>query len=1103
MLTETVKTALTCLSSVAALLGLLLFSSQPAMGEPAVRVWEGKLDLPTYALGEEDPNPPFPLIKGSHVYPYTMLDDLTDRRETKSYPAVFLENESLKATVLPSLGGRLYSLYDKVNRREVFYRNHVVKYGLVGLRGAWISGGVEFNFPDGHTVVTVSPVAWAMRSNPDGSATVVVGDIDRVTGMHWEVALTLRPGEARLEQRVTLSNPTPLPERYWYWANAAVPASDDMQFIYPMREAYPHARWPVFTYPVYKGVDYSWYKNVRQATSLFARQAHRDFFGAYYHAADYGVVHVADFRQVPGKKTWTWGVAPSGLTWTGLLTDHDGPYNEIQAGRFETQLNYEFMPSHHVESWTEYWYPVVGLGGGFVAAEKDLALNVIYLPASSPNSAGVQLSLSSAVPHETVTIRPSLGTQVLPESRLTPLRPLSRLRTLFLPVTAAEAKTKLTIDVLDEHGATLLHWSAADPVDGNPDLVPAADAAEPHPPDPGKMTVEELFRLGVAEETSGHDLAAHATFQQVLERDSGYVPALLKIAWWDYRAADFAGAEQAVRRALERAGDDPEVHYAAGVVYRATGRPTLAEDAFWSSIRFGGPEARALVELGELAIADKDNAHAVELLRRALEHGSDDALALADLAVALRLAGKSGEAAAAANHARLLMPLLPFARAEAASLAAPEARASAPGQATPAPLAEIHPPDDQDALEVAAWYRRLGDYRSADAVLEAAPGGASPRSPLVDYYLASDARAEGDPARAEKLARQAASASGAKVFPQRVADAVVLAEAVQADPLDVRAKCDLANFLFAHSRYREAAQLWLGALGEGFDDPVVERNLGVFAWRVSKDLKSAAAYYQKAVKLAPMDYRLYVDLDSIQAEAGDTAAREKLFAHAPAAVLDRDTVRVRRAMLLVAEKRYDEALAALAAHRFKPWEGGEAVRQIYVLANLERGKTKLRALSGAGPASRAAAAREAEQAFRRALDYPAELGVGKPDKPHDEAACYWLGEALEAEGKSDAAREAWKEAVAESQTVGVFGAEPGLESRFYAALALGKLGQASVAEKALDELEAGAEGENPKPEQLYVAGLVERFRQRDDRARRDFQRALEIDPAFWQARLEM
>ncbi len=222
-----------------------------------VRVWSGTINIPTYVLGPEDPNPPFPLVNAHNIYPYTALDDLTDHREMKTYRAIYLENEYLKVTILPQMDGRVYSLYDKVNKREVLYRNNVIKYGMVGLRGAWISGGIEWNFPNGHTTDTVSPVASRFRQNPDGSATVVVGDMDQVSNMHWEVALTLRPGVAHLAAHVTLFNSTPLAKLYWWWANAAVPAREDMQFIYPMRLVNPHSHTQIWTYPIWKGVNYS------------------------------------------------------------------------------------------------------------------------------------------------------------------------------------------------------------------------------------------------------------------------------------------------------------------------------------------------------------------------------------------------------------------------------------------------------------------------------------------------------------------------------------------------------------------------------------------------------------------------------------------------------------------------------------------------------------------------------------------------------------------------------------------------------------------------------------------------------------------------------
>lgn len=490
------------------------------------RVWQGSIALPTYALGPEDPYPPFPLIDPHNVYPYTMLDDVGDGREVKQYRAIFLENEYLKAIILPDLDGRLYSLYDKQAKREVFYRNHVVKYGLVALRGAWISGGIEFNFPNGHTTVTVSPVDTRTLTAGDGSATAVVGGVDRVTGMHWEVWLTLRPGAACLEQKVVLFNNTALPQLYWFWANAAVPATRDMQFIYPMREVNPHSHTEIWNYPVWQGVDYSWYRNFPQPTSLFGLQVHRNFFGAYYHDLDYGVVHVADFRQDPGKKIWSWGVAGDGLIWTDLLTDHDGPYNEIQSGRYQTQLSQEFLPAGRVESWTEYWYPVEKLEGGFVEATPQLALNVKFVPGKSSQ---VEVMLDPVVRLRGAELRVLLGTRLLREFAIPDLQ-VGKTAKFTVPVEELDdARKQLAVEVTSSRGDSLLRWSAAEPVDGNKGFVSTAGVHKEKKLE-ANASADELFRAGVSEEQEGRPQKAERLYQQALAKDAGYVPALLKLA---------------------------------------------------------------------------------------------------------------------------------------------------------------------------------------------------------------------------------------------------------------------------------------------------------------------------------------------------------------------------------------------------------------------------------------------------------------------------------------------------------------------------------------------------------------------------------------------
>jgi tetratricopeptide (TPR) repeat protein len=433
------------------------------------------------------------------------------------------------------------------------------------------------------------------------------------------------------------------------------------------------------------------------------------------------------------------------------------------------------------------------------------------------------------------------------------------------------------------------------------------------------------------------------------------------------------------------------------------------------------------------------------------------------------------------------MPLLPLGVAEAwrarqvgnAATSFP----GAPGEAWKRSFGQ----DVQDYLEVAAWYMGLGDWLAANDVLQAAREPLAPpaSSPLVDYYLASVTRRSGQEAQADSFITGAGSLPYEKVFPSRLADVQVLGEIVMRHPLDTHALCEFGDFLFARGRYDDAARLWLQALGEGLDDAVLERNLGVFAWRVKRDLNGAGRYYSKAIQLAPNDYRLYRDLDEIYSESGDTSERVKLFAGAPSAVLERDAIRVRRALLDIEQKQFDRGLEMLRDHRFKPWEGGEVVQEIYVLAQVERGKQQLQAGHAA----------QAESAFRAALEYPPHLGVGKPDQPRDGEPLYWLGEALKAQGKLEQARAAWHQAAEGAKA----SERP---PRLYAALALRQLGLSAEADGMLNDLVKAAGQENAGPWQLYVSGLAERARNNPEAARRDFSRALESDPSFWQARLK-
>jgi tetratricopeptide (TPR) repeat protein len=1044
----------------------------------AVHAWEGSITIPTYKLGPADPNPSFPLVRPAPVYPYTMLDNLTNDRVMQKYRAIYLENEYLKITILPELGGHVYSVYDKHNHREVFYRDHVIKYGLVGPRGAWIAGGMEFSFPFAHTTDTISAVESILHQNTDGSATATVGAVDWVSNMHWEIAITLRPDTARLEEGVTLFNSTPLNNLYLFWTNAAVKATDDAHYIYPMRETVfddPFAT--VESWPTWKGVDRSWYKNDPDALAIFGRNVHRNFFGMYYQDSNYGVVHVADFRQDPGKKFWTWGTARSGKIWDKILSDNDGSYNEIQSGRFYTQGSREFMNPHRVEKWTEYWYPVSGLNTGFVEATNKMAINVGYVE----SQANVTISPVERVNDATVSLKE--GETVLKEFSHVNLMPLEPASYSVAVPNVDQAKKDLTVQIASAQGQTLLQWSAADPIDGNPDMIPSVGKAIKRTIDITPQTpVEELYLQGLFLQKTENEQGALKIYDQVLARDPGYVPALLQKAWIDYRAADFKNSESLIARAMERDNDVNEsatIAYASGVIHRADGNMSTAKEAFWNAIHYGSslPPGASLaasyVELGEIAIRQKNYAQATDLLEIAVGYNPDDAFALADLAVAERLAGNSQKAAQHSTQAVQKMPLLPYALAESWM------DGSASQQ--DASWTKIISSDPQNYLAVASWYHNLGAWESSDKVLHDAIDNLPQQaiSPMVYYYLASNARFQGNAQQAEQYATKAASRPASEVFPNRLTDAAVLAEAIQQNPSDAHAQYALGNFLFAHARYGEAAKLWMKALDQGFNNAVLLRNLGVYQWRVKKNLTEADSFYVRAIRLNPNDYRLYTDLDDIYEQQGNTEARVRLFNNAPQSVLDQDTVRARRALRFLEQSKPDEALALLVDHRFKPWEGGVVVRNMFVAANMEKGKS---ALASHQPA-------EAAEAFRRAMQYPEDLGTGEPSQPDNSEQLYWLGNALQAQGKTAEANAAWKQAA--------------LPGSIYSGLAEKKLGHEQQAKHILDRYIQAAAKPYPKATDYYRAGLAEQFSGDAAAARNSFQHALELDPALWEARIAM
>ena len=321
--------------------------------------------IPTYPVGTPEKNPVFfekRVYQGSKgkVYPLPFIDKVFDDPVDVSYQSARLENEFVRLVMLPEIGGRIFLGQDKANGdHDFFYRQDVIKPALVGLAGPWISGGVEFNWPQHHRPGTFMPTDVHIEHEPDGAVTIWMSEhdpLDRMKGMH---GIRLRPGSSLIELRARLYNRTPFTRTFLWWANVAAMVHDQYQSFFPPDVHYvaDHAVRALSSFPIannpYYSIDYqnragandlSWYKNIPVPTSYMVCQTGFDFFGGYDFSANGGFVHIADRHIAPGKKQWTWGNHPFGWAWDRELTDTNGPYIELMAGVFtDNQPDFTYL----------------------------------------------------------------------------------------------------------------------------------------------------------------------------------------------------------------------------------------------------------------------------------------------------------------------------------------------------------------------------------------------------------------------------------------------------------------------------------------------------------------------------------------------------------------------------------------------------------------------------------------------------------------------------------------------------------------------------------------------------------------------------------------
>ena len=1064
-----------------------------AQSKDVPRVWEAPLNIPTYEL---NPPNPYPALldwqrrKWRPVYPYPFLDSLGTQKTDKAWKAVFLENEYLKVTVLPELGGHVYQIFDKTLNRNLIYSNPVMKYAMVALRGAWVSGGIEWNFPDGHTLTTVAPIDYVIRTEPDGSAAIAVGDTERVQGMQWQVILRLRPGRRVLETEVTLNNRRPVTGRYWYWSTAGAPAAPDLRFNYPMREAYPHAFWPVFKFPIEKGVDIGRFSEVPNFLSLFARDSKRDYFGIYYEQSDWGVVHVADHRELPGKKTWTWGTDENGDIWIDKLTDGGGQYVEFQGGRFETQMEHQFIPPHRVEHFFEYWFGVNRMGGAWNEASRDAALRISV----QANRASIAIASNERF-NQAELVLESNGKQI--HSSRIDLDP-AKLFSTTIDLQAGVAKQPIAVVLRSKDGRELLHYETDSPVDNNRDFKPAT---RPVPDAKNQTSAEQSYVEGLAFDKKSKEREAREAYLEALQRDPGFAPAHIALGLSFYRSGEYETAAKHLEAALIRNKDAGDAHYYLALVRRALGQTSEAEAHLIWLVRAGYRESLARYILGEIALSQGATQQAVEHLQQAVMLDPRDLKARTVLALAERL---NGDLKSAAEHIDEVARELPIDYLALHEQYETSKALGSDGKAKAAwdQLQHLLSREPDSVLELVFDYLAAGQRQEAIRVLEdAIKAGASGTlaidktriHPMLYYTLGYLYDKNGETDRARSQYALAMKGDPAFVFPHRVEEIEVLRAAFNANGSDGRAAYYLGNVLASKNRDKEALGAWREAVRLDPSNTIAQRNFARALWVAGQSKDEAAAQYQRAIEISRNDFRLYIEFDKLLAEMGATDRRVKVLESAPAAVLAQSGAVQSLAGAYIDAGRFTEAAALLAKTTFTSGEGEDAALGLYRKAHLGLA----RKYKEAGEHLKAASE------FAAVTEFPRNFGVGRPAMQSQ--AQYYVAAAreYEAAGRHDDAENWWKRAASEELNPPSQPEEPWSEHYFYKALALEHVGQKAQARALYERLATLNDDQKmlekePWPAtgaiRYVLAGAALKALGRRDEARIALERALRIDP---------
>lgn len=896
--------------------------------------------------------------------PYPQKIVLEVNREDKidkEYTAVILENDYLRLCILPELGGRIYSAYDKRTGYDFFYKNNVIKPALIGCLGSWISGGMEFNWPFHHRASTFMPCDYTIKEDPDGTAYVYLSEHDPIDRMKGMVCVILRPDTAYFETRARLYNRTDTAKSFLWWENTAVPVNKDYQIFFPPDVSYVnfHYKRSVTTFPiadnslgVFNGIRYdgptdiSMHKNTYQPTSYFSAPSKFDFFGGYDHGKKCGVVHIADHHISPGKKMFTWAYNQLSESWENALTDTDGAYAELMAGVYsDNQPDFAWLEPYETKEFSQYWYPLGELGVPQFANLSGAIHN---------DDNGLRLQFTEKLENCKITLTKG-GKPVYENSCSVDCGEVVKLDSIV-----ADCGDNVTVIA---NGKKIIDFTFFKKDEYNiPPLTEDLPTAE------NAKNADELYLAGLhVKQYRDPSRKPDYFWKKALERQPDHIDSLLGLGELAIEELDPQAAKNYLQKAeaaltkFNKRTKSGRLYYLQALAELQLNNKALAYDLFYKSAWSMDYLSASMTYIGALDIANGDLELALTHLNTAIDYNGRNTKAIAYKAIVLNKLQKKAEALELCSRTLAIDPLEHFIRFATLLCGKMDKdefikpMLSDANETVIDIVCDLYVADLQDEVEL---------------ITNLLPN----KSVSINYILGNLTEAE--------------NGTLGNAFPNRYLELAALKGA--AENGGKMACYYLGCLLYAKRHYKSAADCFKTAtkLMPSFYAPY--RCLAVAYYSHLNRKDEALELLKKALKLNPNDEQLVYEMAVISRDPQFTAELIVNNKHT------RDDVYTELARAYNELGEYDKALGTLLSHTFVACEGGEhAIADQYMFAHHAKGRDFLER------GDYTAAAKE----FEAALTLPQSLGAGIWNEvkyvPHQ----YYLAVALEKLGKNDQADE--------------------------------------------------------------------------------------------------